>query len=354
MTVPKALLSLATVGAGLTLSALLYGRKRLAKLDSNPDPWTDADLGPLSGKYTTVTMSDGAEIGAVVDGPVDGPTVVLSHGVLANTRFWTLVAPQLASNGCRVVAYDQRGHGGSTLGDSRFTVDRLGKDLAEVLTSLGSGPVTLVGHSMGAISVLAYLARHKAERHLVTGAVLVSPLTRTRPLASQLAKIAMAGGNPSNASRDGMRLGALWTFGRKPPASLVDLAIDITSACPDSTAVAAIEGLASFDLRPELKTIDVPVRVLCGTHDRVTPPKYTREVGSAVSDVSVTWIKHEGHQLPLTSSDEVVAAILLLSVEGSGGKEREGEDKDTDGEEPEVLVRPTPPDENGEQRRNND
>jgi len=344
----RALLSLASVTAGLSLGAMLYGRRRLEQLDSTPDPWTDADLGPLNGKYTTVTMSDGAEIGAVVAGESDGPTVVLSHGVLANTRFWTLVAPQLVSKGHRVVAYDQRGHGGSTLGDSRFTVDRLGKDLAEVLTSLGSGPTTIVGHSMGAISVLAYLARHKAERHCVTGALLVSPLARSRPFSSQLGKIAMAGGSPRDASRNGMRLGALWTFGRRPPPSLVDLAIDITSACPDSTTIAAIEGLASFDLRPELNTIDVPTRVLCGTHDRVTPPKYTREIESGLSDVSVTWLDNEGHQLPLTSPDHIVATALLLSVEGSGGKKGKRKDEDADGEEPQILVRPTPPDEDSE------
>jgi len=341
-------LGLAAMGAALSFSALLYAQRRLAQLNSTEDPWSDADLGPLSGQYTTVTMSDGAEIGTVVAGPDNGPTVVLSHGVLANTRFWTLVAPQLVSHGCRVVAYDQRGHGDSTLGDSPFGVERLGKDLAEILTSLGVGPVTLVGHSMGAISVLAYLIGHKAERHSVTGAVLVSPITRSRPFSALLAKVAVAGDSPNMAGRDGMRLGALLTFGHRPPKSLVDLAIDITSACPPSTVVAAIEGLVSFDLRPKLETIDVPVSVLCGTHDRVTPPKYTREIESAVSDVSVRWIDREGHQLPLTSSVDVAAAVLQLSMKGSNGEEGDRKHEDTDREQPQIFVRPTPPDKDSE------
>lgn len=60
------------------------------------------------------------------------------------------VAHRLLDAGHRVVLYDQRGHGESSLGRAPVTVERLGEDLAAVLKHLDVRDAVLAGHSMGA------------------------------------------------------------------------------------------------------------------------------------------------------------------------------------------------------------
>ena len=77
----------------------------------------------------------------------------------------------------RVISYDHRGHGTSARAPiNTYRIDQLADDLAQVLTALEvTTPLTLVGHSMGAMTVLAYLGRPAAERPVEPqGLVLVA------------------------------------------------------------------------------------------------------------------------------------------------------------------------------------
>ena len=98
-----------------------------------------------------------------------GHTVVLLHGFCLNKESWNIQMTRLIrqwGNNIRIISYDHRGHGDS--GDASmhtYRIDRLADDLAEVLVALGvTGPLTLVGHSMGGMTALAYLGRPDSKR----------------------------------------------------------------------------------------------------------------------------------------------------------------------------------------------
>ncbi|MCA1843616.1 MAG: SDR family NAD(P)-dependent oxidoreductase, partial [Actinobacteria bacterium] len=95
--------------------------------------------------------------GAVLDGVVvgSGPTVLLSHCWTGSRATWEPVAARLVAAGRRVVLYDQRGHGASTLGPGTPTVDQLGEDLAAVLEAVDARDAVVAGHSMGGMAVQA-------------------------------------------------------------------------------------------------------------------------------------------------------------------------------------------------------
>jgi pimeloyl-ACP methyl ester carboxylesterase len=85
-----------------------------------------------------------------------GRPVVFVHGWQGAAEQWRATAQALAGD-CRVVTYDQRGHGRSHDAPSGWTVHRLAHDLAQLLEQLALANPVLVGHSMGCSVIWAYL-----------------------------------------------------------------------------------------------------------------------------------------------------------------------------------------------------
>lgn len=100
-----------------------------------------------------------------------GPLLVFLPGIGATTRYWELVVAPLADR-YRLAFVDLLGFGRSPKPWTTYSVDRHLAELARVITPLAAaGPVTLVGHSLGARLAVAYAARHPEQ---VQRLVLVS------------------------------------------------------------------------------------------------------------------------------------------------------------------------------------
>ena len=87
-----------------------------------------------------------------------GPRVVLIHGMLIGSvaSWYFSIAPPL-SRRHRVLMYDLRGHGKSEIATSGYGFRALGKDLRGVVEYFAGGePVSLVGHSYGAVVALRF------------------------------------------------------------------------------------------------------------------------------------------------------------------------------------------------------
>jgi len=105
---------------------------------------------------------DGQPIPVQIRG--SGPPVVLIHGLACSHRHWSAVARRLARR-FRVYAWDARGHGLCRAdATARITLARLARDLHDLIEQFRLERVTLVGHSMGALTVLQYLADFGPQR----------------------------------------------------------------------------------------------------------------------------------------------------------------------------------------------
>ena len=120
----------------------------------------------------SIETPDGVMLAVTDEG--DGPAVVLLHGVTASQRYVVMGSRGLQRGGHRVVAYDARGHGGSSPAPSRdaYTYPDLCGDLAAVLDALAIDRVVLAGVSMGAHTCLRF-ALEQPER--VAGVVAITP-----------------------------------------------------------------------------------------------------------------------------------------------------------------------------------
>jgi non-heme chloroperoxidase len=114
-----------------------------------------------AGGYDSFMASDGQLVPVYVLGA--GSPLVLVHGVGCSHRDWMPVARRLALRH-RVLAWDARGHGSCRPVRGSITLARLATDLAEMLEHFGFQRSVLVGHSMGALTLMQYLQSYGTER----------------------------------------------------------------------------------------------------------------------------------------------------------------------------------------------
>ena len=108
---------------------------------------------------TPATLATHEWPSARTDVGAPAPVAVLVHGITGWWRTWWRVGPALADRGWRVIAVDQRGHGGSPAIDGIATAESLAADLAFTFEALGVVPVDLLlGHSLGAAVAMELVA----------------------------------------------------------------------------------------------------------------------------------------------------------------------------------------------------
>ncbi len=289
------------------------------------------------GVQTTVRTSDGVDLHVEVDEGA-GPTVVLVHGFTARLEEFLLQRETLRGR-TRTVLYDCRGHGRSR-GQGKVrgaTIDQLGRDLGEVLDTVApQGPVVLLGHSMGGMTIMA-LARQRPELFgpRVTGAFL---------LATSSGGLVEAG-PVGMAVRFARRLGLLqlflWWFSlwapvlerfRKPGTrlgtrlyrrylfgsddaqpELVRLVQDLLEETPMTVTTAFYRTLLDHDEHASLAAMrDIPVTLLVGDSDRLTPASHSRRMAEQLPDAELIVVPGAGHSVNITRQDVVDAALLRL------------------------------------------
>jgi pimeloyl-ACP methyl ester carboxylesterase len=115
---------------------------------------------PAPAKERTTFVDGTAGRLRVSDGGTGEPAVILLHGLAADLEVWRGQLDHLRANR-RVVAYDQRGHGGSEKArDGVYTMEALAADLEAVRRAMGLGRVILIGHSMSGAVLTTYAAAH--------------------------------------------------------------------------------------------------------------------------------------------------------------------------------------------------
>lgn len=311
---------------------------------------------PVPAERVSVTTPDGVRLAVQVHGRPDGPTVLLAHGWTLSAGYWSRVIRRLRTD-LRVVVYDQRGHGHSArVPPAGFSTDALADDLATVLaaTAPACEHVVVAGHSMGAMALLAFAARHQQVLHRsVAGGVLISTgveqlLARARILPRRRLR-ARAGTLGPDGSPQGEQTRELaadpgrldsWVdqlvrrglteperLERIPAPVLRSIVTHVTlspiatpaerswtteviSACPAATTTGFARMLGELDLSTAVARLDVPTLVLVGGSDRLTPPWHAHRLAAALPHcLGLVEVQAVGHMTPLQAPDDVAAAV---------------------------------------------
>lgn len=225
-----------------------------------------------------ITTGDGCRIAYRFDGPEGAPVLLLSNSLGTDMEMW---APQLAAwtRDFRVLRYDQRGHGESDAPVGAYSMDRLGRDVIELLDGLALAKVHFCGLSLGGM-VGQWLGVYAPDR--LNRLVLANTSSWMGPPSGWDTRIALvrAQGMASLAQASVER----WFTPEFVAAAPV--AIDAIVAALKATNPAGYTGccaaIRDMDMRPVVGLIAKPTLVIGGRRDPSTPPAHSEALAAAI------------------------------------------------------------------------
>jgi pimeloyl-ACP methyl ester carboxylesterase len=305
-------------------------RKTVRAVRLRPDAVATEPFGQLPADRTSVvTASDGVLLHVEEIGPLDADvTMVFCHGWTLELAMWHFQRQGLADVG-RLVFFDHRSHGRSGSSPAgNCTIDQLGRDLEAVIEQrVPAGRVVLIGHSMGGMTIMA-LAERRPELFERGGKVVAVSLVCTSAGAVSEAVF----GLPAGVSKIVMRTmpRALVGLGKRStflderrsrgfgndlshaftrrlcfgpadvPASVVDLMERMIAATPLEVIAAFLPAVLDHDKLAALPTLkDIPVLIVAGAKDLITPVAMSRAMSRALPSAELVVLPDAGHMAVL-------------------------------------------------------
>ena len=257
----------------------------------------------LTPRYVVV---DGTRIRYVEAG--SGPPVVLIHGLGGSIYSWRGVIGPVAAAGFHVVAFDNRGFGGSDKPGTGYHSAELATLAVHFLDSLHLSDVVLVGHSMGG-EIAALAALRAPDR--VRGLVLVDAagFGTHLPLLARIARAPLLGRMLAGL-RGRSGVAAALRSAYADPRRITGADIDqyyAPVAEPDfGRALAGVARQFDFTaLAGRLDSIRIPTLVVWGADDRWIPVTIGQGMALRLPRVAFVLVPDAGHDVP----DEAPAAL---------------------------------------------
>lgn len=298
-------------------------------------------FGTLRSAPVEVLTTDGIRLHAEVDEPdasrgrhTAEPTLVFVHGYALNLDCWHFQRAHFRGRH-RLVFYDQRSHGRSERSElENATIDQLGHDLHSVIEQLvPDGPVILVGHSMGGMTIMSLADHHPelfGDRIVGVGLVsttagglkthrVINPYLPDRVMQQitprAMALLAKAPGLVDGARRSGSDLGFLVTskmaFGSEDvPTPYIEFVDEMLSQTPFEVIA---EFFPNFDTLDKWRVLhafeEVATVIVCGTEDVLTSIGHSRKMASRIRGAQLVEVPGAGHMVILERSEQVNAAL---------------------------------------------
>ncbi|MFJ2866259.1 alpha/beta fold hydrolase [Kitasatospora sp. NPDC087314] len=349
----------AGAAAGVAIERLTVGRATRRRARAELD--AEAPYGSLRGRPRTVAAPDGTELYVELDGtgwsePDGGTpgaeplTVVFCHGYCLSQDSWHFQRAALRE-GLRLVFWDQRSHGRSErsrsyLAGEPASIDQLGGDLKAVIDAVApTGPLVLVGHSMGGMTVMALADQHpELFRERVAGVALIGTLAGdwnevSLGLPSAGAKLfkKVAPGMMRLLGRQvelveaTRRLGSDVTSvfyrkfsfgGRDVDPGVVRFAEQLLDATPIDVVAEFYPVFGAHEKYAALAALHgLPTLVLAGTKDLLTPSAHSEAMAERLPGAELVLVEGAGHLVMLERPelvDDELAALLRRAAELAG------------------------------------
>jgi 3-oxoadipate enol-lactonase len=257
-----------------------------------------------------VTADDGVEIAYDVWGRRDGPPVLLIQGLGMDSRGWALQRMAFGRH-FRCLAPDNRGVGHTGQPPRPYSLDQMARDALAVLDAEGVASAHVVGASMGGVIAQIMGVMHpERTRSLVLACTSCRHHPWRRELLQEWADTVLERG-AAGLGDDGLR----WLVGprlrRRFGVWLNILARILLNSDPDGFA-AQVQAIldAPDELRFELRDLRVPVLVITGSQDALTPIGDAEELAEMIPYAQLVELRGAAHGLMVESPNAFNDAVL--------------------------------------------
>lgn len=266
------------------------------------------------------------DFAATIDGPEDGPLVVLLHGFPELNYSWRHQIPALVNAGYRVLAPNQRGYPGSEQGGSFATAD-LAADVVAMIDAMGADKAAVVGHDWGGgvAWTVAQLYPQRVEKLVAMNCP--PPSVLKRELLT----------NPVQAAKSWymffFQLPALPEkfVSKNIPATLIagsynrdawdreSLATYIEAFATPADARGAVNWYRAAMRKPEVSRksvpIGIPILIIWGAQDRflglnMVSPQALRHVVAYGNEPTIVLVEEAGHFVQSEAPEQVATALV--------------------------------------------
>lgn len=346
-------LAAAGVAAGVAAQRLVVRRAQRGPVD----PHAEEVFGELSFDEATTVTVDGMDLYVEIVDAVDGievdpdfaaaalrggrsavePTVVFVHGFCLDMGTFHFQRRELTNRGeWRAVYYDQPGHGRSgRLSAGEYELPALGDSLKAVLDeTTPEGPIVLVGHSMGGMTILALAENYpefftqrvagvvliatSAGRMVTGGAGLPELISRAgRPLLPLVNGATKLTGRMIDHARQASS-NIAWLLTRRygfggdsPSPALVSYVEKMNSGTQTETVARYLRTLYTHSRYPALEALRTkPVLLICGDSDPITPSSHSEEMKTHLPDAELVVIPGSSHMVMMEHHEAVNEALV--------------------------------------------
>lgn len=256
-----------------------------------------------------VLTGDGCRIAYRFDGPGDAPVLLLSNSLGTNMAMWDAQMDDWTRD-FRVLRYDQRGHGASDAPPGGYSLDRLGRDVIELLDALRIERAHFCGLSLGGMTG-QWLGIRAPER--ISKLILANTSSYMGPPDAWDARIKLV-------REEGMAPLAKATIQRwftccfavTEADAVAPLAAMLQANSPQGYA-GCCAAIRDMDMRRTVALIDTPTLVIGGTLDPATPPAHSEALAATISSAQLTMLQ-AAHLSNVEQADSFGAIVSQFLV----------------------------------------
>jgi len=269
----------------------------------------------MSGHITT----DGVQIAYRIDGTGELPWLIFSNSLATDLSLWDGQVAHLRDH-FRILRYNQRGHGASSVPAQPCTFAALAADVIALMDHLGITRASLVGVSMGAVTMLTVAASHpqRVERVLACDGQWAAPTGAAEAWQARIDS-AEASGMAALVEPTAARWFKAPFMARPSPA--LEHVRRMIGATPPGGFIQCARALQAYDLRDQIGAIEVPCMLLVGAEDG-SLPGVMRRMADVIPGARYAEVAAAGH-LPNLEQPELfnaaAASFLLPNQSLHGG-----------------------------------
>ena len=238
-------------------------------------------------------------------------TVVLAHALGCDLAMWDTLANHLAAD-CRVICYDQRGHGKSLAPPGPYTMAKLADDAAGLLRELDSGPVLWIGLSMGGMVGQELALRHPA----LVSALVIANSASAYPAEAQAmwqARIDTVRAGGIEAIADAVMGRYFHEAFRTDHAATVARFRRRLVATDAQAYMACCGAVAGINTTARLHEVKAPTLVIAGALDAGTPLPMSEAIAAAIPGARLVVLPDASHLSAIEQPAMFAAAIDAFS-----------------------------------------